>query len=96
MSYSINSMFPLSMLYFFLEVFHPILLSSVNKDFGIARDSFSLRTVKLGYNELGYNKHSSLTNKYFGPKCTFTTQIDSVIMNPGYNKRIWLVLRYSL
>ncbi len=25
-------------------------------------------TVKLGYNELGYNKHSVITNKMFCPK----------------------------
>ena len=25
-------------------------------------------TVKLGYNELGYNEHSVITNEYFGPK----------------------------
>jgi len=43
-------------------------------------------TVKLGYNELGYNEHSVITNKQFGPKCTFTTQIDPVITNPGYKE----------
>jgi len=25
-------------------------------------------TVKLGYNELGYNEHSVITNKYLSPK----------------------------
>jgi len=39
-----------------------------------------LTTVKLGYNELGYNEHSVITNKQFGPKCPFTTQIDPVII----------------
>ena len=43
-------------------------------------------TVKLGYNKLGYNKHSVITNKYFGPKGPFTTQINPVITNPGYNE----------
>jgi hypothetical protein len=52
--------------------------------------------VKLGYNELGYNEHSVITNKQFGPKCPFTTQIDPVITNPGYNERFWLVPSCSL
>jgi len=43
---------------------------------------------ELGYNELGFNKHSVITNKYFGPKCPFTTQINPVITNPGYNEQI--------
>jgi len=30
-------------------------------------------TVKLGYNELGYNEHSVITNEYFGPKSQFST-----------------------
>jgi len=42
-------------------------------------------TMKLGYNDLGYNENSDITNKLFGPKCSFTTQIDPVITNPGYN-----------
>jgi len=25
-------------------------------------------TVKLGYNELGYNEHSVITNRFFSPK----------------------------
>jgi len=53
-------------------------------------------TVKLGYNELGYNEHSDIMNKYFGPKSPFTTQIDPVITNPGYNERIWQVPSCSL
>ena len=38
-------------------------------------------TVKLGYNKLGYNKHSVITNKTFSPKWPlyYTNQ-------PGYNK----------
>ncbi len=28
-------------------------------------------TVKLGYNELGYNKHSVITNDFFSPKWSF-------------------------
>jgi len=59
--------------------------------------------VKLGYNELGhnelelgYNEHSVITNKQFGPKCPFTTQIDPVITNPGYNERFGLVPSCSL
>jgi len=47
--------------------------------------SFDLGLLKLSYNELGYNEHSVITNKQFGPKCPFTTQIDPVITNPGYN-----------
>ncbi len=53
-------------------------------------------TLKLSYHELGYNEHSVITNKEFGPKCPFTTQIDLVITNPGYNERFWLVLSCSL
>ncbi len=30
-------------------------------------------TVKLGYNELGFNEHSVITNEYFGPKSPFST-----------------------
>jgi len=30
-------------------------------------------TVKLGFNELGYNEHSVITNEYFGPKSQFST-----------------------
>jgi len=29
--------------------------------------------MKLGYNELGYNEHSVITNKYFGPKSPIST-----------------------
>ncbi len=43
-------------------------------------------TVKLSYNE-----HSVITNEYFGPKSPFSTLIDLVITNPGYNERIWPV-----
>ncbi len=39
--------------------------------------------------KLGYNEHLVTTNKYFGPKCPFTTQIDPVITNLGYNEQIW-------
>jgi len=34
--------------------------------------------------ELGYNE-----DEYFGPKCSFTTQVTSVITKPGYNEQIW-------
>jgi hypothetical protein len=30
-------------------------------------------SVKLGYNELGYNEHSAITNNFFSPKGHFTT-----------------------
>ena len=30
-------------------------------------------TVKLGYNKLGYNKHSVITNKFCGPNGHFAT-----------------------
>ena len=48
-------------------------------------------TVKLGCNELGYNELSVITNEYFGPKLSFTKQINPVITNPGYNEQIWPV-----
>ncbi len=51
--------------------------------------------MKLGYNELGYNEHSVITNKIYG-KCSvpndhFTTQNNPVITNPSYNEQIWSV-----
>ncbi len=63
-------------------------------------------TVKLGCDdldcneldciELGYKEHLVITNEYFGPKCPFTTQINPVITNLGYNKRILPVPTCSL
>ncbi len=38
-------------------------------------------TVKLGYNELGYNEHSVITNKMFSPKWPFY-----YTKQPGYNE----------
>ncbi len=38
-------------------------------------------TVKLGYNELGYNEHSVITNKMFSPKGPFY-----YTKQPGYNE----------
>ncbi len=60
-----------------------------------------LSTVKLGYNELGYNEHgyqeySIVTNKISSPKSPFSTQINPVITNPGYNEQIWSVQSCSL
>ncbi len=40
-----------------------------------------LNTVKLSYNELGYNEHSVITNKLFSPNWSFY-----YIKQPGYNK----------
>jgi len=56
----------------------------------------NLNTVKLSYNELGYNKHSVITNEYFGPKSPFNTKIDPVITIPRYNEQIWPVPSCSL
>ena len=56
-------------------------------------------TVKLGYNELGYNKLPVITNKlfpFFSPKLMITTVTDPVITNSGYNEKIWPVPRCSL
>jgi len=39
-------------------------------------------TVKLGYNELGYNEHSVITNEFFSPEWSFY-----YINKPGYNKK---------
>jgi hypothetical protein len=44
-------------------------------------------TVKLGYNELGCNEHSVITNKFLVQIGLFTIQIDPVITNPGYNEQ---------
>ncbi len=38
----------------------------------VTRFSYSI-TVKRGCNELGYNKHSVITNEYLGPKSPFST-----------------------
>jgi len=38
-------------------------------------------TVKLGYNELGYNEHLVITNKIFSPKWLFY-----YINQPDYNE----------
>ena len=50
---------------------------------------------ELGDNELGYNEHSVITNEYFGPNWSLTTQINPLITNPGYNKRIRPVPSYN-
>jgi len=39
-------------------------------------------TVKLGYNELGYNEHSVITNKKFCPKWPFYNIKQSVYNEP--------------
>jgi len=41
----------------------------------------NFNTVKLGYNELGYNKHSVITNKKLCTKWPFYN-----IKQPGYNE----------
>ncbi len=46
-------------------------------------------TVKLGYNELGYNVHSVITDEYFSPKCTFTTQIDQGSISQTFFARVF-------
>ncbi len=43
--------------------------------------------MKLGYNELGYNEHSVITNKFLGKIGHFTTQMNPVITKPGYNEQ---------
>jgi hypothetical protein len=40
-----------------------------------------INTVKLGYNELGYNAHSVITNIFFSPKWSVY-----YINQPGYNE----------
>ncbi len=44
-------------------------------------------TVKLGYNELGYNEHSVITNGLSSQIGHLSTQINPVITNPGYNEQ---------
>ncbi len=44
------------------------------------------RTMKLGYNELGFYEHSVITNIFLGQMGQFTTQINAIITNPGYNE----------
>ncbi len=52
--------------------------------------------VKLDYNELGYNEHSVITNKFLGKIGHFTTQMNPVIKKAGYNEQKWPVPCYSL
>ncbi len=42
-------------------------------------------TVKLGYNELGYNQHSVIRNRFLSQIGHISAQINPVITNPGYN-----------
>ncbi len=53
-------------------------------------------TVEIGYNELSYNEHSVLTNKYLGKLGHFSTQMNPVIIKPGYNEQKWPVPSCSL
>jgi hypothetical protein len=53
-------------------------------------------TVKLGYNELGYNEQLVITNKFLSQIGYFTTQINPDITNPGYNEQKWSVPSCSL
>jgi len=53
-------------------------------------------TVKLGYNELGYNEHSVITNTMFSPKWPFYYTKQPGYNNPGYNEQIWSVPSCSL
>ncbi len=54
-------------------------------------NSIDHNTVKLGYNELGYNEHSVITNKFFSPNWSF-----SYINQPGYNEHFQPVPSCSL
>jgi hypothetical protein len=53
-------------------------------------------TVKLGYNELGYNEQSVITNNFLVPIGHFTTLNNPVITKPGYNEHIHPVPSCSL
>jgi hypothetical protein len=46
-----------------------------------------ITTVKLGYNELAYNEHSVITNKYLGKIGHFSAQMNPAKMKPGYNEQ---------
>ncbi len=61
-----------------------------------ALSSVVLDTVKLGYNELGYNEHSAITDGFLSHIGHISTQINPVITNPGYNEQKWPVLSCSL
>ncbi len=52
---------------------------------------FLNNTVKLGYSELGYNEHSVITKRFLSQIGHFSTQINPVITNPGYNEQKCLV-----
>ncbi len=48
--------------------------------------TLTLTTVKLGYNELGYNEQLVITNKFLGKICHFSTQMNPAKTKPGYNE----------
>jgi hypothetical protein len=53
-------------------------------------------TVKLGYNELGYNEHLVITNKLFGPNWSFYYINQPGYNGPGYNEHFQPVPSCSL
>jgi len=55
-----------------------------------------LNTVKLGYNELGYNEHSVITNNFLVPIGHFTTLNNPVITNNFSRSRAVRYNRVSL
>ncbi len=42
------------------------------------------------------NEHSVITNRFLGQIGHFTTQINSVITNPGHNEQKWPVPRFVI
>ncbi len=47
----------------------------------ILKKKYVYSTVKLDYNELGYNEPPVITNTFLSPKSMYNTQITPVIMN---------------
>ncbi len=41
----------------------------------------------LGYNELGYNEHLVIMNRFLSQIDYFSTQINPVKTDPGYNEK---------
>ncbi len=50
--------------------------------------------MKLGYNELGYNEHSVITNRFLHKIGYFSTQINLVITSPG-NNELFLIAEFD-
>ncbi len=56
------------------------------KKYNLTDHTFATK-VKLGYNEIGCQRTLGYTNIFLGKIGYFSTQINLVVTNPGYNKQ---------